>query len=171
MYFRVDIEIRAGYGGAFRSIPVSKCTHLKQPVSKHGSFLLGEMIAIKMVLDIILKELHQKSKLNKVLILSDSQSSVGLLTLGWEATPHKSTAKDVISKLDLIKGKGIDVEIKWTPGHAEIKGNDEADRLAKEASKEAELKADEGTCSSQPELKQAGKTHGLTVWQDLRYFR
>ena len=25
--------------------------------------------------------------------------------------------------------------------------------------------SDEGTCISQPELKQAAKTHGLTVWQ------
>ena len=46
-----------------------------------------------------------------------------------------------------------------------MKGNEEADRLAKEASKEAELMSDEGTCISQPELKQAVKTHGLTVWQ------
>ena len=102
----------------FETSPVN----LKQPVSKHGSILLGEMIAIKMVLDFILEKLHQKRKLSKVLILSDSQSSVGLLTLGWEATQHKSTAKDVISKLELIKGKGIDIEIKWTPGHAEKKG-------------------------------------------------
>ena len=145
----------------FETSPVN----LKQPVSKHGSILLGEMIAIKMVLDFILEKLHQKRKLSKVLILSDSQSSVGLLTLGWEASQHKSTAKDVISKLELIKGKGIDIEIKWTPGHAEIKGNEEADRLAKEASKEAELMTDEGACISQPELKQAAKTHGLTVWQ------
>ena len=108
--------------------------NLKQPVSKHGSFLLGEMIAIKMVLDFMLEKLHQKRKLNKVLILSDSQPSVGLLTLGWEASQHKSTVKDIISKLDLIKGKGIDIEIKWTLGHAEIKGNEEADSLAKEAS-------------------------------------
>ena len=122
------------------------------------------MIAIKMVLDFILEKLHQKRKLNKVLILSDSQSSVGLLTLGWEATQHKSTAKDIISKLDLIR-EGIDIEIKWTLGHAEIKGNEEADRLAKEVSKEAELMTDEGACISQPELKQAAKTHRLTVWQ------
>ena len=85
------------------------------------SFLLGEMIAIKMVLDFILEKLQQKRKLNKVLILSDSQFSVGLLTLGWDATQHKSIAKEVISKLDLIKGKGIDVDIKWTLGHAETK--------------------------------------------------
>ena len=68
-------------------------------------------------------------------------------------------------KLDLIKGKGIDIEIKWTPGHAKIKGNEKADRLAKEASNEAELMTDEGACISQSELKRAAKTHGLTVWQ------
>ena len=55
--------------------------YLKQPVSKHRSILLGEIIAI--VLDFILEKLHQKRQLNKVLILSDSQSSVGFLTLGW----------------------------------------------------------------------------------------
>ena len=79
--------------------------NLKQPISKQGSILLGEVIAIKMVLDFILEKLHQKRKLNKVLILSDSQSSVGILAPGWGATQHKSTAKEVIFKLDLIKGK------------------------------------------------------------------
>ena len=103
----------------FETSPVN----LKQPVSKLGSILLGEMIAIKMVLDFILEKLHQKRKLNKVLILPESQSSVGLLTLGWEATQHKSTSKEIIAKMDLIKRKGIEVEIKWTPGHAGIKGN------------------------------------------------
>ena len=73
----------------FETSPVN----LKQPVSKLGSILLGEMIAIKMVLDFILEKLHQKRKLNKVLMLSDSQSSVGPLTLGWEATQRKSTAR------------------------------------------------------------------------------
>ena len=60
--------------------------NLKQPVSKHGSILLGELVAIKMVLDFILEKMHQKIQLNKVLILSDSQSSIGILTLGWEPT-------------------------------------------------------------------------------------
>ena len=55
-------------------------TSLKQPVSKRGSILLGEMIAIKMVLDFILEKLHQKVTF-KLLIPTDSQSSVGLLTL------------------------------------------------------------------------------------------
>ena len=137
--------------------------NLKQPVSKHGSILLGELVAIKMVLYFILEKLHQKIQLNKVLILSDSQSSIGILTLGWDPTQHKITAKDILTKMELIKRRGIDIDIQWTPGHAEIKGNEEADKLAKEASKEAESMTDKGACISQSELKQAAKSHGLTV--------
>ena len=139
--------------------------YLKQQVSKHGSILLGEMVAIKMVLDFILEKTHQKVKITNVLILSDSQSSVGLLTLGWEPTQHKNTIKDTLKQLEQVKRKGIDIEIKWTPGHAEIRGNEEADRLAKEASKEAESMSDENKCISLAEFKQAAKAHGLSMWQ------
>ena len=86
-----------------------------------------------MVLDFILEKMHQKIQLNKVLILS-------------EPTQHKITAKDILTKMELIKRRGIDIDIQWTPGHAEIKGNEEADKLAKEASKEAESMTDEGAC-------------------------
>ena len=78
---------------------------LKQPVSKHGSILLGEMIAIKMVLDFIVEKLHQKMEIKDVLILSDSQSSVGLLTLGWEPTQHKTTSKEILTELNKSKIK------------------------------------------------------------------
>ena len=64
-----------------------------------------------MVLDFILEKLHQKIQLNKVLILSDSQSSIGILTLGWDPTQHKITAKDILTKMDLIKRRGIDIDI------------------------------------------------------------
>ena len=97
--------------------------------------------------------MHQKIQLNKVLILSDSQSSIGILTLGWEPTQHKITEKDILTKMELIKRRGIDIDIQWTPGHAEIKGNEEADKLEKEASKEAEYMTDEGACISKSELK------------------
>ena len=37
-----------------------------------------------------------------------------------------------------IQKNGIKIKIHWTPGHAKVNGNEIADRLAKEAAKEAE---------------------------------
>jgi ribonuclease HI len=36
-----------------------------------------------------------------------------------------------------IQKNGIELKIHWTPGHANVNGNEIADRLAKEAAKEA----------------------------------
>ena len=90
---------------------------------------------------------------------------VGLLTPGWEPTQHKNTIKDTLKQLEQVKRKGIEIEIKWTQGHAEIRGNEEADRLAKEASKEEESMSDENKCISLAEFEQAAKAHGLFMWQ------
>ena len=64
---------------------------LKKPVFKHGSILLGELIAIQMALVCHHHKNRDNSTATNLLILSDSQSAVGLLTLGWEATSHKAT--------------------------------------------------------------------------------
>ena len=37
-----------------------------------------------------------------------------------------------------IQKNEIEIKIHWTPGHAKVNGNEIADRLAKEAAKEAE---------------------------------
>ena len=57
--------------------------------------------------------------------------------LGWEANSHKATIFEVKSDIQKLKEAGVEVQISWTPGHADIKGNDQADRLAKEAAQEA----------------------------------
>ena len=42
----------------------------------------------------------------------------------------------------IFPGAGVNVEISWTPGHSDIKGNEYADKLAKEAEEEAKEKTD-----------------------------
>ena len=39
-----------------------------------------------------------------------------------------------------LEQAGVSVEISWTPGHAQINGNDMADKLSKEAVEEARQK-------------------------------
>jgi hypothetical protein len=40
--------------------------------------------------------------------------------------------------METLQQSGMRIELEWTPGHAEVQGNEIADRLAKEAAKEAQ---------------------------------
>ena len=55
---------------------------LKRPVTNRGSILLGELIAILMALEFAQIE-YRKRQLYGIAIFSDTQSAVGILTLGW----------------------------------------------------------------------------------------
>ena len=72
------------------------------------------------------------------------------------ATPTKTTKKTPKHAHDTSTADS---------GHAEIRGNEEADRLAKEASKGAESMSDENKCISLAEFKQAVKVHRISMCQ------
>ena len=59
-------------------------TFLKQPVSCRGSILLGELVAIKIVVNHIFNTEHQRNtnQIKKLHVFSDSQCAIGHLTLG-----------------------------------------------------------------------------------------
>ena len=50
---------------------------------------------------------------------------------------------DIQQSLNILERDGTEVKIQWSPGHANIRGNEMADRLAKEAAKEAEEMTDD----------------------------
>jgi ribonuclease HI len=111
-------------------------TELKQPVCKRGSILLGELIAIKIVLEYI-DQPEIRRKIEQLTIFSDSQTAIGILTLHWKIENHKRITLEILDKMKRIQKNGIEIKIHWTPGHANVNGNEIADRLAKEAAKEA----------------------------------
>ena len=47
----------------------------------------------------------------------------------------KKTAMDIQQSLNILERDGTEVKIQWSPGHANIRGNEMADRLAKERQK------------------------------------
>ena len=57
----------------------------------------------------------------------------------WSNSSHKKTAEDIRRLISDLEKSGLEVSIKWTPGHADIGGNCIADDLAKEAAEEAKL--------------------------------
>ena len=102
------------------------------PRPGRGSILLGELVAIKMVISHIANTSHQRheNQIKKLHIFSDSQCAIGHLTLGWEAKIHKATIHETKKDIEKLRESGMEVEISWTPGHADIKGNDQADKMA-----------------------------------------
>ena len=58
------------------------------------------------------------------------------------------------------------ITIDWTPGHADIAGNEIADRLAKEAAKEAEdMDENQDRVITAVDIKTAVKTSCMKKWQ------
>ena len=137
---------------------------LKQPVSKLASILLGELVAIKIILDFILEE-KTRCQIDSIMIFSDSQTSVGILQLGWENKTHKKTSSDIQQIMNDLLQAGTEVKIQWSPGQADIPGNETADRLAKETAKEAEDMLDYKGETSQAEVKHGAREAVIIKWQ------
>ena len=141
-----------------------KPVRLKRPVCKRGSILLGELVAILLVIEYLIQNTATiPSKLVK--IFCDSQSAVGILTLGWKDTSYKDVVSDIKLGIDTLKEKGAPTQIDWTPGHSAIAGNKIADQLAKEAAKEAETFTDDRKFTSIADIKMASKKYVTSLWQ------
>lgn len=142
-------------------------TELKQPVSKRGSILLAELIAIKLVLDFI-HQIESKTTLEELTIFSDSQSAIGAHTLNWKMENHKSTIRSISKQIKSFeRNHGIKTNIEWTPGHADVMGNETADKLAKEAAKEAEqIPNDAHNTITKQDVRTAARKHIMIKWQN-----
>ena len=137
---------------------------LKKLVSSHSSILLGELVAILLTIDYVTEEINN-SDFSDIHIFSDSQSAIGILKLAWQPSQHKHTVAEIKQKIQSLEYKNIMVNISWTPGHANIKGNEEADRLAKEASCEAATMKSDTDVVTMADIKQAAVRLGLSQWQ------
>jgi ribonuclease HI len=123
-------------------------TELKQPVCKRGSILSGELIAIKIVLEYI-DQPEIRRKIEQLTIFSD-----------WKIENHKRITLEILDKMKRIQKNGIEIKIHWTPGHANVNGNEIADRLAKEAAKEAEHnQSDTHNTITKQDVKKAARDH------------
>ena len=141
----------------------------KQPVTSCGSILLGELIAIKMVINEIQNQAEKRelNNVKKVHIFSDSQCAIGHLSLGWEAKMHRASIQEVKSDIQRLETSGIQVELSWSPGHSNIKGNEYADQMAKETAEEAKEKMELPPIVTMGDVKTAARESGKMKWQDM----
>ena len=127
---------------------------LKKPVSKRGSIFLGELVAEQIALECFLQHLDTISC--KLLnIFSDSQSTVGILSLNWKESGYKDITTEIRQTIATLRQKGAEVDISWTPGHASTVGNEIGGALAKEAATEAKNQPDCRRSTTIQEIKEA----------------
>ena len=95
----------------------------------------------------------------------DSQSTVGFLSLGWSNFSQKKTSEDIRRLTSNLEKFGLEVSIKWTPGHADIRGNCIADELAKEAAEEAKLIPEDSQILTAADFKKFARVSYCMKWQ------
>ncbi|CAG2226583.1 unnamed protein product [Mytilus edulis] len=71
----------------------------------------------------------------------------------------------LIFNIEHLRQKGLNVIVAWTPGHANIVGNDEADILAKTAAEEAKELPPENNVITLQDVKQAAYKSTGNKWQ------
>ena len=150
--------------GAVIYLDQHQSVRLKRPVAKRGSILLGELVAILMTLEYALQNLDDLSH-QIIKVFCVSQSAVGILTLNWKDTSYRDVTRDIKKASTLLEQSGVQVEINWAPGHSSIAGNEEADKLAKEAAHEASLFTDDRKTTSISDIKAASQAYTLSQWQ------
>ena len=137
---------------------------LKRPVCRRGFILLGELVAILITVEYTIQHLATMTcSILKIFI--DSQSTVGILTLKWKNTSYRSITRDIRNAISILQEAGTKVDINWAPGHSSIAGNEEANRLAKEAAHEASTFPEGSKSTSMADVKLASHVHIMTLWQ------
>ena len=68
--------------------------------------------------------------------------------------------------MEILKNQNVTVELNWTPGHAEIAGNEIADKPAKEAAEEAENMPEVDTALTPIDVKPGVRDSCKIKWQN-----
>ena len=97
---------------------------LKVNLAVHTSIFTAEAVALKLAVQYI-----QRHPSNRTVIYSDSLSCLQALQ---NRNLNHPIIRDIIQMLTYLKEVGSIIEFCWIPGHIGIKGNEKADKIAKE---------------------------------------
>ena len=109
--------------------------------------------------------INSKDQELHITIFSDSQSALDILTLNWKSENYFQSINEIKSQINYLKEQGVVVSFNWTPGHANIKGSEIADQLAKEAAKEAEALELNTQVFTKQDIRKAARDVVTKKWQ------
>ena len=125
--------IRDGGGGIYIEWPDGTTESHAIPTGQHSTNYRAEMAALEEAATILITKVHTE---HPIVLLSDAKSVLQALE-----TAEHHPMKRLQSILCQLHQKTKTV-IQWIPGHTNIPGNDEADKLAKEGAKMLQVEHD-----------------------------
>ena len=149
--------------GAVLNIPGEEDILIQKTVTVHGSILLAELVAILVVFEHLITS---SSRIKSLCLLSDIQTALGIITLSWDYKNYADVVRRIKDYIQLLEGDGWTVSMFWTPGHADVQGNEVADRLAKDAAKEAQELWQNTSVLTNQGIKKAARDIIMDKWQD-----
>ena len=159
-----DGTTNAGYGSYVQLSDGTK-EELYSSCGKYCSNYEAEATAIIESLNFVSNLFEQNSNtITNIVILSDAKSVL-------QALDNETTKDPVIKKLaltisEIIATHSIQVSLQWIPGHCNIKGNDEADRLAKLGAKCTQDKESATYGTAKQIIRQKKKEIWMKQWAD-----
>ena len=126
----------------------------------HSPFSI-ELLAIRSALSWISEN---TSTAECFLLLSDCLSGLEAIKI-FRYRQENTLVSDIFAILCQIEEKGIKIVMAWIPGHVGIPGNEEADRIARNAAT-TESTSFQRTAISKMEAKAIIKQHCMTLWDD-----
>jgi ribonuclease HI len=70
-------------------------------------------------------------------VFSDSQQALRVIQAGNDAGTGRALLKRIAESIDTLSKAGISIQLRWSPGHEGVVGNEEANDAAREASSQA----------------------------------
>ena len=110
------------------------CKGMGMGAEVYNTEMLVLLRGLETVIEVQQEMPNVRRKRSRIVLFADNTVSVTAITKGAPGSSQSTSQKfmDTVTKL-LDKNKGTTIEILWVPGHMNIKGNDRADKLAKEA--------------------------------------